>query len=435
MRNIKPGSLIRVSPMRAFLAAFIALVVFSNVALNNKGAARRPMIPQQRTGEGVMKKFDQSLVPATSRFAFKLYNQLLKQDANKNVFVSPSSVIFALAMTYNGAEGKTRQAMARTLEIEGVGLNEVNSALADLQRTLSKADPKVQLKIANSLWAKKGITLKTDFIERSKQHYAAEVTTLDFDDPSAPMTINAWVRGKTDNMIDKLLDRISPDTILFLINAIYFKGQWTTEFDKGKTKEDDFQLPDARQKKVQMMSQSGRYMYFADKDFQAVSLPYGTGRASMYVFLPDKRLTVDDFERKLTFENWDSWMKSFRMVPGEIKLPRFKVEYETDLKDTLKALGMAEAFDPGLADFSGLADVNLGARICLSRVKHKTFAEVNEEGTKAAAVTSVEAVLTSVQIPQQPFVMKVDRPFFFAIRDNSTGTLLFMGSIVDPVTF
>jgi serpin B len=375
-----------------------------------------------------MKKVDDRLIAATSRFSFKLYNQLLKQGTGKNRFISPSSVLLALAMTYNGAEGETRQAMARALEIEGLTLEEVNRAFADLKSTLATADPKLQLKIANSLWARKGFSLKPDFIQRTKEFYAAEVTSLDFSNPGAPATINAWVKNNTGDKIDKIVDEISPDKILFLINAIYFKGQWTTEFDKGKTREDDFKLADGSQKKLPMMSQAGKYNYYKGKDFQAVSLPYGSGRMSMYVFLPDKSTSLDQFERNLTVANWETWMKSFRVAPGELILPRFKIEYEVNLNDALKAVGMAEAFDSTRANFSGIAQ----GGIYISEVKHKTIAEVNEEGTVAAAVTSVGISVASVQPPQENFIMKVDRPFFVAIRDNMTGTVLFMGSIADP---
>ena len=379
-----------------------------------------------------MKKVDDRLIAAISRFSFKLYNQLLKQRTTKNVFVSPSSVILALAMTYNGAEGETRQAMVRALELEGLSLEEVNRGFADLESMLGSADPKLQLNIANSLWARQGFALKPDFIQRTKEFYAAEVTSLDFSNPTAPATINSWVKNNTGGRIEKIVDdKISDDTILFLINAIYFKGQWTTEFEKSKTKEDNFTLADGSQKKLPMMSQSGRYTYYKRKDFQAVSLPYGSGRMSMYVFLPDKSSSLDQFERNLTVANWETWMKSFRMAPGEVILPRFKIEYEVDLNDVLKALGMAEAFDSTRANFSGIAQVGQ-ERIFISRVKHKTFAEVNEEGTVAAAVTSVGIQVTSALPPQENFIMKVDRPFFVAIRDNVTGTVLFMGSIANP---
>lgn len=432
MPSLTSGYLTKARSIKALLAALIALIACSSMVMTRSVANHTTIMQQQHEVERPVKKVDERLIAATSRFAFKLYKQVLKQGTAKNVFVSPSSVILALAMTYNGAEGETRQAMAHALEIEGLSLDEVNRAFADLQSMLGSADPKLQLKIANSLWAKKGVSLKVDFIQRSKEHYAAEVTNLDFENPTAPATINAWVRNNTDNRIEKVVDRISPDKILFLINAIYFKGQWRNRFEKAKTREEDFNLADGRQKKLPMMSQSGKYNYYKGKDFQAVSLPYGTGRISMYVFLPDKSTTLDQFERNLTAENWETWMNSFREAPGEVMLPRFKIEYEVELNDALKALRMAEAFDPHRANFSGIAQLSQAERIYISEVKHKTFAEVNEEGTEAAAVTSVGMTVTSVQLPQENFVMKVDRPFFLAIRDNLTGAVLFMGSIVDP---
>lgn len=432
MSSLTSWRLTKACSIKALIAALIALIACTSMVETRSVPNHTVSMQQQQKVELPLKKVDERLIAATSRFTFKLYNQVLKQGTTKNVFVSLSSVMLALAMTYNGAEGKTRQAMAQALEIEGLSPQEVNRGFADLISSLGTADPKLQLKIANSLWAKKGISLKPDFIQRSKEYYAAEVTTLDFSNPTAPATINLWVSDNTDNRIDKIVDRISSETVVFLINAIYFKGQWTKEFEKGKTRENDFKLADGGQKKLPMMSQSGRYNYYKAKDFQAVSLPYGTGRMSMYVVLPDERTTLDQFERDLTVENWETWIKSFRMTPGEVMLPRFKIEYEVDLNDVLKALGMAEAFDPRRANFSGIAQLSQAERIYISKVKHKTFAEVNEEGTVAAAVTAVEMGVTSVQPPQENFIMKVDRPFFVAIRDNLTGTVLFMGSIVNP---
>ncbi len=399
--------------MKAFISIAIVLLLVGSQIVGISGQAQ-----QQPT--------------ASSEFAFKLYNQLLKENTNTNVFVSPASISLALAMTYNGAEGTTREAMARVLGIEGLTLNQVNSTFADLQRPPADADPKVQLRIANSLWARQGFKLKGDFLQRTQQHYGAKLTTLDFNSPDAPVVINSWVKAKTDNLIDSIVDRIEPGTVLFLINAIYFKGQWKYEFKKENTKPDQFHLANGQQKEVQMMSQSGSYLYFEGKDFQMVSLPYGTGRISMYLFLPSKDITLNDFNKNLTSANWETWTHTFHFVPGEVMLPRFKVEYEATLNDVLKAIGMAEAFDPARANFSGIANLTGDQRLVISEVRHKAFAEVNEEGTKAAAVTSVGATLTSISVPPKPFVMKVDRPFFFAIRDNTTGSLLFMGSVVDP---
>jgi serine protease inhibitor len=374
---------------------------------------------------------DSRLVAGNERFGFKLFAEVTKQDAGKNVFISPVSVGLALAMTYNGAVGETKQAMERTLEIQGMNHAELNSASAQLRQALESTDSKVELNIANSLWAKKGITFNPDFIQRDKQFYGADVTALDFNDPASAATINSWVADKTKGKINKIVDQIDAQSILFLINAIYFKGKWSAEFDKAKTKEEPFTTGSGQQKRHPMMQQSGKYNYYEGKSFQAVGLPYGGGGVSMYVFLPKTGTSFDDFQKSLTAANWDSWMREFVQTQGDISVPRFRIEYEIGLNEALKALGMGVAFDPARANFTGIVQTSENAFI--SRVKHKTFAEVNEEGTEAAAATSVEMMATSVMRPPKTFRMIIDHPFFFAIRDNKTGTLLFMGSIVDPI--
>ena len=307
---------------------------------------------------------------------------------------------------------------------------ELNQAYSQLRTALESADPKVQLSIANSLWVKNDLTFNPDFIQRNKQYYGAEVAALNFEDPGAPSTINSWVNEKTKGKIDKIIDKIDAEDVLFLINAIYFKGTWAIEFDKAKTKEGQFTNLSGEQKRHPMMHQSGQYRYFENKGFQALSLPYGGGQVSMYLFLPATGSSLDEFQKNLSAANWDSWMGEFVMQEGDIAVPRFKVEYEIKLNDTLKALGMGVAFDPERADFSGIIKSSLN--VFISEVKHKTVAEVNEEGTVAAAATSVRGTFTSITPPRKPFTMIVDRPFFCAIRDNKTGALLFMGSITNP---
>jgi serine protease inhibitor len=316
--------------------------------------------------------------------------------------------------------------------LEGMSLDDVNNAFANLKSALHPTDPKIQLKIANSLWARNGFTLKPAFIARNKNYYDAEITSLNFADPAAPETINSWVKRNTEGKIEKIVDETSSDAVLFLINAIYFKAIWQFEFKKENTKPDVFRLPGGERKEVPMMSQSTSYFYYKDKDFQSVVLPYGTGSVSMYIFLPDEQIGLEQFERNLTSENWDMWMKSYQVRPGDLMLPRFRVEWESSLNDALKALGMAEAFDPQRANFSQIAELNSGNNLFISRVTHKALAEVNEEGTVAAAVTSVVISVTSARQPQEKFFMKVDRPFFFAIRNNQTGVVLFMGSVANP---
>jgi serpin B len=372
------------------------------------------------------------LTAATSKFAFRLYQQVLKRRTSNNTFVSPASVMMALAMTYNGAGGETRQAMARALELEGMSLEDVNRAFADLKSALAPADPKIQLKIANSIWVRKSFAIKPAFIERNQQSYGAEITSLDFADPTAAQTINSWVNRNTNGKIDKIVDSISDEIVMYLINAIYFKGQWQIEFDKKLTKPDMFRVDGGDRKELPMMSQSGSFSYYKGKNFQSVALPYGKGGMSMYVFLPDEQTSLNQFEQDLTPENWDMWMSNFRPTPGDLKLPRFKLEWEANLNEALATLGMAEAFD-ARANFSLIADPVGGNRLYISEVKQKTTCEVNEEGTVATAVTSVGIGVTSAREPQERFVMKIDRPFFFAIRDTTSGVVLFMGSVTNPV--
>ena len=405
--------------MKAFLASVIALILCAGLAVTRS----------RSESKGLQKPVDSRLTAATTRFSFKLYKQI-REPRSQNTFVSPASVMLALAMTYNGADGTTREAMAKTLEVDGMSLDEVNRAFGDLKSALTPNDPKVQLTIANSLWARNGFTMKPAFIERNKQHYGAEVTNLDFGSPAATDTINSWVKKNTGGKIEKIVDQIRDGEVLFLINAIYFKGQWSVEFKKENTQPDAFRLAGGEQKQLPMMSQSGSYLYYKGDNFQSVALPYGKGDVNMYIFLPDEQTSLDRFEQDLTPENWDRWMNSFGFGPGEIKLPRFKVEWEATLNDALTALGMAEAFDGGRANFSQIAPVTPGNRLYITEVKHKSWCEVNEEGTVAAAATSVGIRLTSA--PPPPFSMKVDRPFFFAIRDRVSGVVLFMGSVTNP---
>jgi len=369
---------------------------------------------------------------ANTNFSFRLFDQVVNQGMGENIFISPLSVAIALAMTYNGAEGETQEAMAKTLGIEAMSLEDVNDANAALRSSLTKIGPDVEVTIANSLWAREGIDFNTDFLERNRQFYEAEITSLDFDDPAAPGIINQWVTENTRGKIDRIVDEIDPMTVMFLVNAIYFNGKWTVEFDEANTQDRPFHLLDGSEKQHPMMSQAGEYQYMENDDFQAVSLPYGEGRLSMYIFLPHTNSSLTELLGTLNASSWEDWLNRFQSREGDIVLPRFRTEYEASINGPLKGLGMGIAFDPGRANFEGMRHAPPG--LYISKVKHKAFVEVNEEGTKAAAVTSVQIGVTSV-IPKEPprFSFVADRPFFYAIRDNETASVLFMGTLVEPV--
>ena len=373
-------------------------------------------------------EINQKLISANTRFGFKLFSEIQKKQPNKNIFLSPSSVAMALTMAYNGSAGETQKAMNKALELQGLTLEEINRNNNILKTSLTTADPQVKLAIANSLWTNQQVTIKPDFLQKNQQYYDAEINKLNFSDSASVGTINDWVKNKTNGKITKIVDQLQPDEILWLINAIYFKGNWSEPFAKEATKERPFTLLDGSKKQHPLMSQSDRYQYLENNQFQAISLPYGSGQMSFYVFLPKTGNSLDSFYNSLNAQTWEQWIKQFRSRPGSISLPKFKLEYDITLNESLQALGMTPAFNRQQADFSGISN----EKTSIDQVKHKTFVEVNEEGTEAAAVTGIGIRATSAPPKAQPFEMIVDRPFFCVIRDNKTGTILFMGSIIDP---
>lgn len=376
-----------------------------------------------------VEELDERLVDANNGFGLNLFSELVGVESEENIFISPASVITALAMTYNGADGETKRAMEEAMLLKGMSMDEINAAFADLLTILQNPDPKVELTVANSLWAREGFTFNEYFLKRNEDYFGAEVAELNFDDTKAADTINAWVKEKTRNRIDSIVTPpINPETVLFLINAIYFKGEWSDPFDPEMTRNLAFNLHDGSQKDLPVMFKNDDFRYLETEDFQAVSLPYGKNeRVSMYVFLPAANSSLEELYGEMNVTNWNKWIASFGNMEGEIGLPRFKFEYEASLNDALIALGMGIAFDGNAADFSGMHPTP--PRLVISEVKHKTFIEVNEEGTEAAAVTSVEVGMTAMP---ETFSMIIDRPFFFAIADDLTGTILFMGSVTNP---
>jgi serine protease inhibitor len=376
---------------------------------------------------------DPQLLKANQQFSFKLFQAIATQAPTAdNVFVSPTSVALALSMANNGANGTTRSAIDQALQLNGLSLAALNQSNLALKTVLETADPAVRLNIANSLWARQGMTFNADFLQRNQDFYQAEVATLDFRQPESVGRINGWVKTKTQGKIPQIVDRLKPEDVMYLINAVYFKGDWSVPFAKSATKSHPFTLADGKTKSVPMMSRRDRLSYYETPQFQAVRLPYGQGRWSMYLFMPSKNSNLAAFRQTLTAANWQTWMSRFQMENGLVKLPKFKSDYEVELKSALTALGMGVAFDPDKADFGNLWPAGPAPSSSIDHVKHKTFVEVNESGTEAAAVTSIGIVATSAQIPTQPFEMILDRPFFCAIRDNETGTILFMGQIQNP---
>jgi len=271
------------------------------------------------------------------------------------------------------------------------------------------------------------VPFEADFVQRCRESYGAEARELDFTDPNAPAVINAWVSDKTAGKIPTIIDAIATDMVLYLINAIYFKGSWAEKFDPAKTRDGTFALADGTRVTTPMMARTGSYGYHRGDDFLAVHLPYGDGKIGMYVVLPDEGVGLARLAGELGGAGWGAWMAQTQVERVDLSLPRFRFDYDVVLNDALKAMGMGIAFQQQGADFSGMSPVGP----YISEVKHKTFIEVNEEGTEAAAVTSVGVGTTAVPLN---VTVAVDRPFLFLIRHNPTGTLLFVGAVVDPRT-
>ena len=368
-----------------------------------------------------------TLVQSDNKFGLKLFRGVVKEEKDKNIFISPLSVAMALGMTYNGANGETQEAMQKTLELSGLTIQEVNESYKSLIELLRGLDPKVQFRIANSIWYRLGLMPREEFINICKKYFDALVSGLYFDDPDAVKVINAWVEENTNGKIKEIVDApISDFTAMFLVDAIYFKGTWTYQFDEDSTKDTLFTLPDGTKKPCQMMEQRALYNYFANDDFQAVDLPYGDGDFSMTIFLPHWKTNIDSLIAKFDSENLSYWLSCFSSDSGDIYIPKFTLEYELKLNDALKVLEMDIAFDPGRADFTKMYE---NVSVWIDEVKHKTFVEVNEEGTEAAAATAVEM---SYGPGPSGFWMRVDRPFVFMIRENKSQTILFIGKIVEP---
>ena len=371
---------------------------------------------------------ESKLIAADNAFAFKVFREVAAQAPDDaNVFISPLSIGMALGMAYNGAAGTTRDAMHRALELQGMNLTEVNEAYQSLIALLRDLDPTVDFLLANSVWYRQEITVTAAFLENMQRYFGAEIRSLDFSAADAAGIINGWVRDNTRGRITEIVTApIDPYTVMFLINAVYFKGSWTYRFDRNRTHDAAFTRIDGSRATVPLMTHGEEIPVRVHwgSGVSVVDLPYGGGAYAMTVVLPETPAAVVPLARTLTQTAWDSWIAAMDSTSLWVSLPKWTLERDYTLNDVLKALGMAVAFEPLEADFSNMIP---DYEAFISRVKHKTFIQVDEEGTEAAAVTSVEVGVTSA-----PPSITVDRPFLFAIRERLSGTILFIGKMADP---
>lgn len=376
---------------------------------------------------------DEITAPPEIRFTFKLFHELARKDSSANIFFSPYSVMLCLAMVYDGARGETRNGMANALELSGLDPEGVESVITQLRSVLQGHEADMQLLISNSLWCNRSIHVLPGYTTRAREIYDAEVQEIDFTTADATARINAWVSGKTAAKIPRMVDRLDPLTLMVALNAIYFKGVWKLPFKRLLTRDERFTTGSGKKKTLPMMRQGGTFRYWEQPEFQAVVLPYRGSRIAMYVFLPARNSSLEKLHGVLSAARWEGWRKKFSETRGSVHLPRFQMNYSAWLRPVLFNLGMERAFDPERAEFGGIR--NEPPPVWIDQVLHRAVAEVNEEGTEAAAATMTMMVAMAKMVPQRPepyFEMVVDRPFLFLIRDETGGSILFMGSVVDP---
>jgi len=364
------------------------------------------------------------VLQSSNLFGFKLFKDIAgATPPGENIFISPMSASFALGMVWNGAVGETRQVMGSTLEMADLTDDEINLSYQSLMSVLPNADPEVVVAIANSIWSRQGKAIVPEYIELCQTYFDALVQEVDFQDPATVDAINNWCAENTNNRIPEIIKPPVPvEVAMMLLNAIYFKGTWTYLFDSTETFDGQFRLEDGSFADCRMMTREDTVDYFSNDVFHAVDLPYGNETYSMTIMVPHYNKTVDDILAILNDDNWQSWLGSFNPLETPIFMPKFKFEYEISLEDILKAMGMEIAFTPA-ADFSGMFVDGVG---WIDKVKQKTFVQVDEQGTEAAAVTIV-VMIDSIA------GFFVDKPFLFVIHEHQTGAILFMGKVAEPV--
>jgi serine protease inhibitor len=397
----------------------IALIALAALcACSDHGPDRAPdlltALPRELTADEIR------VSAAANDFALRLFRGLNSAQPSENVFVSPLSVSMSLGMAMNGAEATTLDEMRSTLGFGSATLAEINRGYQGLMGLEAGLDPTTTFSIANSVWIRQGFPVKQPFIDEVRAAFDADVRSSPFD-ASTVTDVNSWVSSETNGRITEIVEQISPADVMFLINAIYFKGSWREQFDPARTANGPFAALGGEQQVPLMVREEVQARFAFLNGARIGELLYGNGAFAMTIVIPDGDVAA--FAATLDSTRWAQLLAAMPEQTREVRavLPRFTMEYERQLKDDLIALGMAVPFAPGQANFSRMTDES----VFIAFVKHKTFVLVNEEGTEAAAVTN-----TGVQVTSGPPCICVTQPFLFVIRERLSGTILFMGKIV-----
>lgn len=369
------------------------------------------------------------LIEADNEFGLEIFQKIRNASDDENIMISPLSISVAFAMAYNGADKDTKTEMEKAMKLNGLTTEQINSSYKMLIDALQSLDKDVVFEIANAIFYSDGFSVKPDFLNINKTIYDAEVEKLNFGSPAAVETINDWVADKTNDKITKIIESLSPLDRMVLLNAIYFNGIWKTKFEEKSTHLLNFTKTNGTTIEVPMMKKEEKLDYTTNSLFSAIKMPYGKGQYNMTVFLPANGKSSKDLINVLSAANWNNWMKSFETKdPVVVTMPRFKFAFETKLNNVLAQMGMVKAFQPNIADFSKISDEDL----YISSAIHKSFIDVNENGTEAAAVTSITFTTTSVGNEPPKTIFYVDKPFVFAITEKDTDAILFIGEVQKP---
>ncbi len=409
--------------LKETFAALSMLCIFASCESDETSSPQ----PQPRK-DVILTRTEQEMLDKGNDFAFRFFNQVCKTENEKpNLFVSPLSATLCLSMVANGAAGNTLEEMNAALGFSEYSLEEMNNYNQKLVSALLDLDNTTRLGIANSIWIKQGFGVYDDFVSVNKRMYDAQVQELDFSSPGAVDVINNWCAEKTNDRITEVLKEIPEAARLYLLNALYFKGNWTIKFDKNNTSSELFTNRDGSTSTVQMMNMDGeRFNYMENDFFSMAEFPYGNEAFSMVVLLPAEGKTLEACMSQLTKEHWQEWNNSMHGTALNVKLPRFELKYDKALMEDMMAMGMKDAFNGIAADFSKMSAEHLFVGL----LEQYTYVKVDEEGTEAAAVTVVGMYKNSAVEPIIPIIpFHINRPFVFLIKEKSTGAILFMGKV------
>ena len=411
-----------------FIRPLVALLVLAGAACTDPASPGGPPA-EIKSLPRAMTSTEAEMVGAANNFGFRLLQEVNVSFADSNVFLSPLSASMALGMTMNGAEGTTFTEMRSALGFGPRTYAELNTAYQSLIALLRGLDPKVEFTIANAIYydlMDLGSSVQASFLQDSRQYFDAEVKGMDFRVPSAVDTVNAWASRNTNGKIPEILDAIDPQIVMLLMNAIYFKGDWRAGFKASDTRDDLFYKRGGGQVSVPMMHRRGGFRSGRMPNVTVAELPYGGDAFVMTILMPDEGNDINSFVAGMSAATWATATASLHDTEVPLSLPKFKLAWEDRLNDELQRMGMQKAFDPYGAEFGRIARLSTG-NLYIDFVKQKAFVDVNEVGTEAAAVTVVGIGVTSAPLP-----VEINRPFVFAIRERLSGTVLFLGKIVEP---